>query len=757
MPSHEVFMSGFNAEHQHHNYQLTNHLGSGGFSEVYQANDLARNNDPVAIKFFELRNYTSMGEEQLASFSKEANRIRSLHHPNIVEVRWHGTHTHEDRQYPYLVMEHVNGGTLRSRREMHGGRLPVEETVSLLGQVMLGIAHAHDKKIVHRDLKPDNILIANDKEVTQISGFPDMTSYGMAKVTDFGAAGVAHTNEHTVTKDQSIIGTFAYMAPEHFKGQAVTASDVYAMAIILYEQLSGQRPIGRNSMDGIQWHVAHELQSPLPLEEIMADKMNRLLEAIQPVIMRGLAKSVGDRYLTMTDFFEDFSEQVRQGTAAHAQTTIDMAAIATTTTAAIASLPEGAPADGITHLSTHMHTKQSKTPDFHSVPGAVSRRKLLLGAGGLLIAGSAWGAYNFLNDARQEQERQAVAGIAKDVISKLRDAGEHDKVYQLMPYLVPYDIDFVAKDISGLASGGPLALEKGSHTVNQMCFYAPDTAAKQIRAWMESGYVQIIGLAATPFAAIARDPDNPYAKSAQDIRDSVIEYLGRQNFWTAYNMMYAVNQDDAGKNPVTGTMVSGQEIWQSLVDDSAYSYDRLNAISASATAHNSNLLTKYAETYASWIKKTDPGGITIDVFRQAYAGLARVNQGVVKKQIENLTNSVYGVSGSVADELATALAIELAPYDPDAIISYVSNRRHVEQASGLAAISLSSLRPEITQEIAKTASEPLASWLRLALDPTDANLSKSTLSKLTDDSAHFIQYGGVYMAALLSSRIKPIL
>src|SRR2546421_8446484 len=199
-------------------YRLEARIGAGGMSTVYRALDGTLQRQ-VAIKL--MNREVSSDSDQLERFRREARSVAQLSHPHIVGVIDAG----EDDGRPYIVLEYVEGETLKDRiRRM--GRLPVDEAIAYAIEIAraLGCAHAHG--IVHRDVKPQNVLI--DEE-------------GSAKVTDFGIARSLH--EEGLTADGRVLGTTDYVSPEQALGQDVDGqSDIYSLGVVLFEMLSGQVP-----------------------------------------------------------------------------------------------------------------------------------------------------------------------------------------------------------------------------------------------------------------------------------------------------------------------------------------------------------------------------------------------------------------------------------------------------------------------------------------------------------------------------------
>lgn len=201
-------------------YELGRRLGYGGMATVYSAHDLKLDR-PVAIKIL-ADNYA--GDEEIRKrFTREARLAAKLDHPNVVQVYDVG----EDGDRPYIVMEHVEGGTLGDRLSGRKGALPREEALRLLRQMCDGLGHAHAKKLVHRDIKPGNLLLRDADDCL--------------KIADFGIARAAEDTR--LTRPGRVIGTERYMAPEQLTdGRITPATDVYACGVVADEILPNARP-----------------------------------------------------------------------------------------------------------------------------------------------------------------------------------------------------------------------------------------------------------------------------------------------------------------------------------------------------------------------------------------------------------------------------------------------------------------------------------------------------------------------------------
>lgn len=203
-------------------YELEDRLGHGGMATVYLAHDRKLDRE-VAIKL--LADNFAGDDDVRKRFSREARLAARLDHPNVVQVFDVG----EDGDRPFIVMEHVRGGTLEDRLNRRRRSLDRDEGLRLLGQLCEGLGHAHAKKLVHRDIKPQNLLLRDSDECL--------------KITDFGIARAAEETTR-LTRPGKVIGTDRYMAPEQLAdGRITPASDVYACGVVADELLPQSRSL----------------------------------------------------------------------------------------------------------------------------------------------------------------------------------------------------------------------------------------------------------------------------------------------------------------------------------------------------------------------------------------------------------------------------------------------------------------------------------------------------------------------------------
>src|SRR5690242_4600276 len=210
-------------------YRLTELRGGGGMAKVYKATDVTLERE-VAVKVInpELRTEPEFD----ARFHREARIASQLADPHIVVVHDFGI---DPALGPYLVMEYLQGQSLRERLQTQG-KMPLKAALQLSGQLMLALIHAHSKGIVHRDIKPDNIFLLNQSGVRLHT-----------RVLDFGIARIYRSDDtgrsETLTHPGAVLGTPRYMAPEQLAGQPADArSDLYSAALVIHECLTGVLP-----------------------------------------------------------------------------------------------------------------------------------------------------------------------------------------------------------------------------------------------------------------------------------------------------------------------------------------------------------------------------------------------------------------------------------------------------------------------------------------------------------------------------------
>lgn len=257
-------------------YEIKSHLGTGGMATVWLAEDKILGRE-VAIKTFKI---DSNDEAAIKRFYREARAVTSLSHPNIVSI--YDVENVDD--YYYLVLEYVNGETLKSYMNKHK-KLSLEAVVSMMQQVAGGLEHAHQHGVIHRDIKPQNILI--DKN-------------GIAKITDFGIA--RSYGDTTLTQTHQMMGTVYYLSPEQARGNIATVqSDIYSLGIAMFELLTGDIPYRGESAIAI---ALKHLQEPLPdIEQFRSN----VPQSVKNVILKATMKNPNERYVSAQEMVNDLA------------------------------------------------------------------------------------------------------------------------------------------------------------------------------------------------------------------------------------------------------------------------------------------------------------------------------------------------------------------------------------------------------------------------------------------------------------------
>ncbi|MGW3563446.1 Stk1 family PASTA domain-containing Ser/Thr kinase [Streptomyces sp. NPDC000941] len=262
-------------------YELGSVLGRGGMAEVYLAHD-TRLGRTVAVKT--LRVDLARDPSFQARFRREAQSAASLNHPAIVAVYDTGEDYVDGVSIPYIVMEYVDGSTLREL--LHSGRkLLPERTLEMTVGILQALEYSHRNGIVHRDIKPANVML---------------TRNGQVKVMDFGIARAMGDAGMTMTQTAAVIGTAQYLSPEQAKGETVDArSDLYSTGCLLYELLTVRPPfIGDSPVAVAYQHVREEPQPPSTFDPEITPEMDA-------IVLRALVKDPDYRYQSADEMRAD--------------------------------------------------------------------------------------------------------------------------------------------------------------------------------------------------------------------------------------------------------------------------------------------------------------------------------------------------------------------------------------------------------------------------------------------------------------------
>ncbi|MFE6737225.1 protein kinase domain-containing protein [Streptomyces tubercidicus] len=253
-------------------YRLTRRLGRGGMAEVFAAEDV-RLGRTVAVKL--LRADLAEDPVSKARFTREAQSVAGLNHHAVVAVYDSGEDLVGGNTVPYIVMELVEGHTIRDLL-LNADAPPPDQALIIVSGVLEALAYSHQHGIVHRDIKPANVIITNS---------------GAVKVMDFGIARALHGAQSTMTQTGMVMGTPQYLSPEQALGKTVdTRSDLYATGCLLYELLALRPPFtGETPLSVVYQHVQ---DMPVPPSQV-ADAVPPELDGL---VMRSLAKDPDDRF-----------------------------------------------------------------------------------------------------------------------------------------------------------------------------------------------------------------------------------------------------------------------------------------------------------------------------------------------------------------------------------------------------------------------------------------------------------------------------
>ena len=269
-------------------YEVKELIGSGGMANVYKAVMLGRNGPVpagtvVAVKV--LRQEYTHDPELVRRFKNESKAISLFNHPNIVKVY----DVSVNDQLQYIVMEYVDGMTLREYLNERGGKLTSRETVHFISQILKALEHAHANGVVHRDIKPQNIMLLDN---------------GQLCMMDFGIARISRAENQLLSG--KTMGSVHYISPEQAKGDETDCtSDIYSVGVMMYEMLSGQLPF--DAEDAVEVAIKQISDQPKSLHEIAPQVPAALVEITE----KAMAKLPQNRYASAREMLDALDTYVQ--------------------------------------------------------------------------------------------------------------------------------------------------------------------------------------------------------------------------------------------------------------------------------------------------------------------------------------------------------------------------------------------------------------------------------------------------------------
>ncbi|MUL44062.1 Stk1 family PASTA domain-containing Ser/Thr kinase [Streptomonospora sp. PA3] len=286
-------------------YELDQVIGRGGMAEVYRARDL-RLDRMVAVKT--LRHDLARDHTFQTRFRREAQSAASLNHPSIIAVYDTGEDMVDGLAIPFIIMEYVDGRTLKELLDDDRRLLP-ERCAEVTDGILRALEYSHQNGIVHRDIKPANVMLTRQAEV---------------KVMDFGIARAMNDNQATMTQTSQVIGTAQYLSPEQARGERVDArSDIYSTGCVLYELLTGRPPFTGDSPVSIAYQ--HVREEPVPPSQVDPE----VPAWVEQVTLRAMTKDRDQRYQSAEEMRQDIQRGL-QGMPTEASTMAMAPAGATT-------------------------------------------------------------------------------------------------------------------------------------------------------------------------------------------------------------------------------------------------------------------------------------------------------------------------------------------------------------------------------------------------------------------------------------------
>ena len=257
-------------------YRLLQHLGGGGSSEVYLAEDTVIRRK-VALKVLRRR---EADDQTIRHFERETQIASMLNHPNIVTILDAGS----DHDVQFIATEYVEGDTLRQR--MQRGAMALDDVIDVTIGAGSALVAAHEAWVVHRDVKPENIMLRRDRGV---------------KMLDFGVATLAGGGDEIDPLRRPLVGTLYYLSPEQVRGEPIidTRSDIYSLGIVLYEMLAGHTPFSGSEPMEVLAAIVEKEPPPLPRTVPLA---------LHEIVGKMLKKSIYERLQTASELVAELAE-----------------------------------------------------------------------------------------------------------------------------------------------------------------------------------------------------------------------------------------------------------------------------------------------------------------------------------------------------------------------------------------------------------------------------------------------------------------
>jgi serine/threonine protein kinase len=270
-------------------YILEDELGRGGIGSIFLARDSQLHGRPVVVKI--LSPALMQDWYIVKKFRQESEALSRFNHPGVVSVFGAGT---LDDGTPFIVMQYVNGPTLRSQITPAG--MDFKRTASILRQLGVALDEVHDNGIIHRDLKPENIMLQTLNDGSEL-----------VKIIDFGIAKVTDSLFEPVISRRGTIGTLRYLSPEQIREETLTiTSDIYSLGVVAFEMLTGERPFAACSRAELL-----QLQQQSAQLDPVASR-SQITPKAQAILLRALSFDPSARYQHASDFGQELADELRR-------------------------------------------------------------------------------------------------------------------------------------------------------------------------------------------------------------------------------------------------------------------------------------------------------------------------------------------------------------------------------------------------------------------------------------------------------------